>query len=316
MILEEIKRVLIRYKGIFIIVIMFALSLSDYFKLFGDYITHEQYQVLSECYKEYEGDLTKEKLMLIKNDYENRIGGFGYEPGAYKSIYESACSNMENMEKPFLVYDNGWRTLIANPADNKYLLLAFMIFAIISFGVDSGNKMQNIFNTSVNGRRRLVITRISVYCLFAAMIVLLQGITEYFIAAQFMGLRCPNAPVQSYSGFWECALDISLIEAYVLVLLMRFLGAVIGGLVICLVATIARNLYISIVMGMLIFFEGYFLSGLYKYDYLLPQHLFVSYNTFDKADTGAVVLVSLIVIVLLLAGILAVNNEWNRRRLI
>ena len=131
-----------------------------------------------------------------------------------------------------------------------------------------------------------------------------------------MGLRCPNAPVQSYSGFWECALDISLIEAYALVLLMRFIGAVIGGLVTCLVATVARDLYISIVMGMLVFFEGYFLSGLYKYDYLLPQHLFVSYYTLSEAETGCVVLVSSIVIVLLFVGILVVNNEWNRRRLI
>lgn len=97
---------------------------------------------------------------------------------------------------------------------------------------------------------------------------------------------------------------------------LRFLGAVFGGLAVCLVAAIGRSIYVSVITGILVFFEAYFFSGLYDYRYLVPQHLFVSYKTLTEGEPGRVVGVSLAVIVLMLIVILAFNNERSRRRLV
>lgn len=316
MIIEEFKRVLFIQKGIWLIPILLIASILIYINRYENYIVKEQYQVLSECYIPYEGPLTEEKIRMLEAEYEKSEGDEGWISVSYKSICEKARKTLEEMETPYLVYGNGWNSLIGNLADNNGLLITLLILAVLIFGFDAGHKMQNLLNTLVNGRRKLIITRILVYIAMSLAVILVQGCTEYIIAKECIGLRHPKAPIQCISAFKDCTLKISLVEAYIVVLAFKFVGAVIGGMLVCFVATITRNIYVSVVAGVLVLFEGYFFSGLYDYRYLIPQHLFVSYNTLMDRRIHSVIAVAIVVIVLLLIGILAFNNERSRRRLV
>lgn len=139
MILEEFKRVLFIQKGICLILILLIVSVLIYVNYNKNYIEKEQYQVLSESYIPYEGPLTEEKLMELKTEYEKQEDGEGWLQYAYKSIYEHADNAFKEMDEPFLVYANGWNSLIANLADNNGLLIALLIFAVMIFAFDAGN---------------------------------------------------------------------------------------------------------------------------------------------------------------------------------
>ncbi len=311
MILAELKKILFSQKGILIILVMLVF---DYFWFCDQnkwFIGAEQYEIKSQVYEMYEGALDAEKLERIKADY-NYVGeDNGNISAAYRSIIAVAENNLETMDKPYLVYDWGWRTLIENAVANTPLVITGLVMSVIIFAMDAGSKVKNILNTSVNGRRKMIWSRITSYATIMFAFIVLQGVLEFLYASMLIGVRCYDAPVQSILSL--CTMDISLMGAYTLVLLLEYIGVIVAGLAVCLIASVFRNMYISIVVGALVFYEGYFLSYMYDWPYLIPEHLLASYNYFQGTDVTGVLIVSVVAIAVLCIVINIINNERSRR---
>lgn len=314
MIPAEFKKILFVQKGIFIILAMLAFDYFWYCHTNRFVIETEQFKDESVLYAVYEGEITQEKLEQIENDYKNYEPDNSYFDVAYKSIIEDAERKLEKMEEPYLVYSRGWSSLIAELSPNYPLMIVSLIMSVLIFASDSGSKVRNLHNTSVNGRRRMTAARIVVYAAIELVFIAIQGIMEYIYAVSFIGARCPAAPLQSVLE--NCILNISIIEGYLIVLLLKFIGTLIGGLAVCLIASIIRNVYMSFVTGVLMFFEWYFLSALYELPYLIPEHLFVSNKYFCNGNLDNVIFISAIIITVILTAILLINNERSRRRII
>ena len=316
MILEELKRVLFRHKGVWIFLAMCIGIILLYIYSNRFYIKYDQYQIISECYIPFEGELTEYKLNELKNICDENRSTY-YENGfAYDSLYSNAVSLMQQVDQPFLLYEPGWNSLIGNIADNYCVLTVLLIFSVLIFALDSGHKIRNLFNTSVNGRRRLLLTKVLIYTGVAFAVILIQGLIEYILAVCLIGMRHPEAPIQSILAFRDCSLNVTVIQGYIIVLFLRFTGAIMGGLFVGMIASLTRNIYISIISGIIIFFEGYFFSALYDCIYLLPQHLFVSYGTLTEGHLLNIIIVSAGIIFLLFTVLVTVNNERSRRRIV
>ena len=313
MILAELKRILWYQKGIFIIL---AILLFDFY-WFSDknssFIENEQYITLSQVYERYEGPLDEQKLKVIEEDYK-ACGEAGYEGWAYSSVIEHAKRVLESEEQPYLVYNSGWEAIAYDFSANEPLILMGLVFAVLIFAFDAGSKVKNIVQTSVNGRRQMILSRIGAYGSIMLGFVFGQGILEFVYASARIGTRCLEAPVQSVMS--NCTMDMSLIQAYALVLFLRYIGVLLAGVIVCLVASVVKNMYMSIIVGALVFYEGYFFSYIYDWEYLLPEHLISSYVYFEGANLLKAMCIAVMLIISVIMIVCYVENESSRRKLI
>ena len=210
MIREELKRVFWVQKGLLMILIMCVAVAIYYYIKNESYITKEQYQQLSEFYIEFEGEITEEKREAINKGYEQYYG----KPCDEAYLYQIVKNNME--DKTYLVYDNGWNSLITFGYSDYPLWVAVIIFGTLILAYDAGHKVQNIHNTSFNGRRKLILSRIVVWCLLSFILVLVSGLIELIMAKVFVGLRCFDGPIQAAGTFTDCTMNISLFEGILL----------------------------------------------------------------------------------------------------
>ncbi len=313
MILAELKRILWYQKGI---VIVLAVLLFDFYWFCdknSSFIENEQFVTLSQVYERYEGPLDEDKLKLIEADYKT-CSKEGYEGLAFNSILWFAKNQLEKSSEPYLVYERGWDAIAYDFSANEPLIIIGLVLAVIAFASDAGNKVKNIVQTSVNGRRQMILSRIGVYSGIMLCFVLVQGILEFVYASTMIGTRCLDAPVQSF--MLNCTMDITLIQAYALVLFLRYIGVLLAGVIVCLVASVTKNMYMSIIVGALVFFEGYFFSYIYEWEYLLPEHLIASYMFFEGANLVKTLCITLVTILILLGVICHIENESSRRKLV
>ena len=310
MIRAELKRILWFQKGILIILIMCAAVALYYYIKNESKITEEQYQQLSEFYIEFEGEITEEKRDAINKGFEQYYG----KPCDEAYLYQNVKNNTE--DRTYLVYDYGWNSLISFGYPDYPLWVAVIILGTLIFTYDAGHKVQNIHNTSYNGRRKLVLSRTIVWCLLSLVLVFVNGLTEFLMAKIFVGLRCFDGPIQAALAFTDCTMNITLLEGVLLANLIKFIGVVMIGLFMGVIATLIRNMYITIIASTVVTFEKYFLSALFDRPYLMPLRLLMPYQAINTNNVAKVIAVGLIIIVLLLVGIIIINNEKSRRRLV
>ena len=313
MILAELKKTLFGHKGAIVILLLLIYNAYWFYSTNEFIIDSEQYQVYSKCYEKYEGKLDEELLEEIKRDYKE-VGFDGYEAMAYQSLIQDAEKKLTTMDEPYIVYYWGWGALIYNLRTSTPLIMFGMIFSVIIFALDSDSKVRNLLNTSVLGRRNLVFSRFAVYSGLSVVFVALQGILEFVMADRLIGVGCLSAPIQNIIEI--SPMNISLMGAYIVTMLLKLLGLLLGGIVVCFLSSILRSMYLSVIASVMIFIEYYFFSYLYDKPYLLPEHLFCSYRYFEGADLKKPLIVTFAVMILAIVGTYISNSEKNRRKLI
>lgn len=310
MIKAELRRVFLVQKGLLLILIMCVAVAIYYYIKNESHITLEQYQQLSEFYIEFEGEVTEEKKDIINKGYEKYYG----KPCEEAYLYQVVKDDIQ--DKTYLVYDEGWNSLITFGYSDYPLWVAVIIIGTVIFAYDAGHKVQNIHNTSVNGRRKLILARIAVWCVSSFLLVLVSGLTELVMAKAFVGLRCFDGPIQATAIFKECTMNLSLFEGVLLANLLKFVGVVMIGLFIGVIASLIRNMYISIIAAIVVTFENFFFSALFDKPYLMPFRLLMPYQAINTNNVFKVTVVALIIIGVLFTACIFVNNEKSRRRLV
>ena len=111
-------------------------------------------------------------------------------------------------------------------------------------------------------------------------------------------------------------MNISLIGTYVLTMLLKLLGLLLGGIIICFISSRLRSMYLSAIVSVMVFMEYYFFSYLYEKPYLLPQHLFCGYKYFEGTDIKKPLIVTFVIMILAIVGTYVFNSEKSRRKLV
>ena len=313
MILAELKKTIFGHKGIIVILLLMIYNAYWFYSTNEFIIDSEQYQVYSKCYEKYEGKLDKELLEEIKRDYKE-VGFDGYEGTAYRSLIQEAEKKLTSMDEPYIVYNWGWSSLIYNLRTNMPLIMFGMISSVIIFALDSDSKVRNLLNTSFLGRRNLVFSRLAVYLGLCIIFVFMQGILEFVMADRLIGVGCLSAPIQNIIEI--SPMNISLMGAYIVTMLLKLLGLLLSGIVVCFLSSMLRSMYLSVIASVMIFMEYYFFSYLYDKPYLLPEHLFCSYKYFEGTDLKKPLVVTFAAMILAIVGTYIFNSEKSRRKLV
>ena len=313
MILAELKKTLFGHKGIIVILLLLIYNAYWVYSTNEIVIDSEQYQVLSDCYEKYEGKLDRELLEEIKKDYKE-VGFDGYEGTAYQSLIQDAEKKLASMDEPYIVYYWGWRALIYNLRTSTPLIMFGMIFSVIIFALDTDIKVRNLLNTSYLGRRNLIFSRLLVYSGLCIVFVFMQGILEFVMADRLIGVGCLSAPIQNIIEI--SPMNISLMGAYIVTMLLKLLGLLLSGIVVCFLSSMLRSMYLLVIASVMIFMEYYFFSYLYDKPYLLPEHLFCSYRYFEGTDIKKTLIVTFVIMILAIVGTYIFNSEKSRRKLV
>lgn len=313
MILAELKKTLFGHKGIIVILLLLIYNAYWLYSTNEIFIEDEGYKETRKCYEKYEGKIDRELIETVKRDYE--IVGPGENIGAaYRQFISEAGEQLATKEEPYVVYRWGWIALIYNPRTNTPLITFGLIFSVIIFALDSDSKVRNLLNTSYLGRRNLIFSRFAVYSGLSLLFVLMQGILEFVMADRLIGVGCLRAPIQSIIE--SSPMNISLIGTYVLTMLLKLLGLLMGGIIICFISSMLRSMYLSAIVSVMVFMEYYFFSYLYEKPFLLPQHLFCGYKYFEGTDIRKTLIVTFVIMILAIAGIYVFNSEKSRRKLV
>ena len=313
MILAELKKTLFGHKGIIVKLLLLKYNAFWLYSTNEIVIDSEQYQVLSDCYERYEGKLDRELLEEIKKDYKE-VGFDWYEGTAYQSLIQDAEKKLASMDEPYLGYYWGWGALIYNLRTSTPLIMFGMIFSVIIFALDSDSKVRNLLNTSYLGRRSLIFSRFAVYSGLSLLFVLMQGILEFVMADRLIGVGCLSASIQNIIEI--SPMNISLMGAYIVTMLLKLLGLLLSGIVVCFLSSMLRSMYLSVIASVMIFMEYYFFSYLYDKPYLLPEHLFCSYKYFEGTDQKKPLVVTFAAMILAIVGTYIFNSEKSRRKLV
>ena len=248
--------------------------LEEYRALLAQYETMEPSEALADCeakIAEYETTGNFDVEYYTRKEYvQPYLKYFAEYPAYLEKVQENAKTlgvlslfskqgsfsqrNLRKTSKDFLPLEDvslqmdqylGVEALIQYPGA-EYLIMIWILLLIKVLTADIGSGLQEVVFTTPNGRWRLAVKRLLIFCaavLFAA--VLLYGETV-LLAENFFGTFPGDAAAQSVQSLGQLAEKITVRE-----FLLQFLGIKLGGMVL-----------IGLVLWMVLLSANSFLEGL------------------------------------------------------
>lgn len=356
---NELKKLMLRQKGLFFVLLIIAvkcvaLCLDGY----DSYYTIDIYESAYKSYiRQFEGRLNEEKQKAIQEEYNAvnhasmKLSSIKEELEAgkictedYKQLYREYYEKKQNSDIFTVIYakykyalsntqfhyildTRGWETLLSHDSEDFLLILFVIIMTAFIFSTEYECGMELILLTSRNGKYKTGWEKLLLNCFMAA------GITVCFQQMKFsylsitVGLPHASYPLQSLPFFENSSYHITLGEAYLIVTLLRILGAVFLSVGMSLLALFWHTKVSVLILGgafMIvpavalsgkdIMYYLPFPTGLLKATgYLWESKYSYSYNdnfesvkvcTFHEIPKNYLLILIMVVIIFILAGML------------
>lgn len=173
-----------------------------------------------------------------------RLRNTGYRQQEEFAVINERYQNLlEDPERVYFIYSNGWTGLIGNENLDFVLLILLMLLIVPMICNEFVTDMYPILRTTPNGGARLFVSKFAVGMITAVLsAVLLYAVEVIFFAAVF-GLPSGTFPLQSLAPFANSPYQISIYGAAALTLANHCFGAMfMTALLMCLSALFRRSL--------------------------------------------------------------------------
>ena len=173
-----------------------------------------------------------------------RLRNTGYQQQEEFAVINERYQNvLEDPERVYFIYSNGWTGLIGNENLDFVLLILLMLLIVPMICNEFVTDMYPILRTTPNGGARLFTSKFAVGMITAVLsAVLLFAVEVVFFAAVF-GLPSGAFPLQSLAPFANSPYQISIYGAAALTLANHCFGAMfMTALLMCLSALLRRSL--------------------------------------------------------------------------
>lgn len=289
MIKSELKKLLIKQKGLLIIIAFIILKavilfLSPYDSDYHIDRNHEAYRFYIEQYK---GKLSAEKEKAIKDEYyavnhaseklnelswewkEGTISRTEYETltkeyfqkqkneEVFSIIFNQYFYAKQDPERRYILDERGWRTLLCHSRADIPLLLCLIALLTPLFCQEYESDMYALLLTSPNGKLKTCISKLAVAIFLASSITVLFSFMEYAFINQKVGLSDGEFPLQSLSFFQNSPYNITLYQAFLLVMFFRVSGSVMLSGIICLSGILSKKSVMTLFAGSVLSFLPY-----------------------------------------------------------
>ena len=302
MIIIELKKLLIKQKGLPIIILFIILKAAALFQ--SPYDSHYFINRNPEGYRfymeQYKGRLNpaKEKAIneeyysvgraageleeiskqwqagtISRDEYESRTKEYYVKKknqAVFGIVFNQYHYAKQDPENRYMMDERGWSTLLCHSEADILLLLCLIVLLAPLFCQEYESTMDTLLLTSLNGRRKTCVGKLAVGGLLACGITVLFSLMEYICLDQKVGLSDGEFPLQSLEFFQDSPYDITLYQAFLLVVFCRALGALMLSGIISLAAVLSRNSIITLFVGSLLVLLPYAFFQDKSLLYLIP----------------------------------------------
>lgn len=302
MIQEELKKILLKQKVIWIIGI--AILFKCIFVLFDGFdseiLIDSNIEEYNEYIGKYGGKLTEDKIKEFKKEEldsdfvlkdiakldqekkENRISQEDYVE--HMEIYMKRLNNAQifdlisskyqysivDVNNRFIMDERGWKTILAhNNPDIVYIILIIFISAIV-FTIEYEAGMHLLDLSMKKGKKTLFNIKVIVSLILMTVSTLVFTLIEWVIINSMVGLHGGSYPLQSIQYFKLTEYNVSIIEAFVLVCVLRLFGGLLLISVIAAFSSIIRNSIPVVILSMIFIYSPLFLISHQDVLYRIP----------------------------------------------
>ncbi len=185
------------------------------------------------------GDISEEEF---NERYRQRNTGYQRQ-NEFEVINERYRSVLNNPERVYFIYSNGWTALIGNENIDFVLLILLMLLIVPMICNEFSTDMYPVLRTTPNGGMRLFASKFAVGMITAVLCAILFFAEECLYFAAMFGLPNGSFPLQSLAPFEASPYQISIYGAATLTLVNRCFGAIyMTALLLCLSAVLRRSL--------------------------------------------------------------------------
>lgn len=300
----EVKKIMLCQRGLFYIVLVLLfgtvwLALSDhpydsameqykkeyewYLEKVNGYCTEE-----SSLYLEQEAEriakAKERRSSLLENYYDGKISESEYKKesreiekvlehqNGFEVIYQQYLYICENAGNRCFLQTNGWMGLLGKGTLNFILFLGILLIVTPVVCSEYSCQMDTLILTSREGQKSalyklLIITTV---VLFLSLCISLM---EYGFYSFKYGLPGGDYPIQSIRYFADSSKDMSLLEGYVSIGLLRMFGGVFFTIFLMFISVLAKKYAITLLTGavsVMIPYIGLSKTSIYRLPLPLP----------------------------------------------
>ncbi len=146
--------------------------------------------------KHNNGELTSNELTEYLNEY--------YAAPAYIEalgrVSEQQIYIKENADKPYFLYDTGWKIFLLTDY-NIYITALIIVIASVSFGNEHTSGFVNILRSTKHGRTKTFFTKYGIVVMWSFILSLFLIIIQLYFATKYIHMPLWEAPVISIKEF-------------------------------------------------------------------------------------------------------------------
>lgn len=302
MLYPELRKILIKQKGLLVIGIMIVLKIVLTLQqgYDSDLIINRNPEGYAAYISLYEGKLTEAKEQQLQEEYyavvhsaaeldelaqqwkDGAISQEAYEHTSkqyYERMKNSTVFNVvynqyyyakEAPGERYLMDERGWSTLLAHSRPDFVLLLSLIIVLTPLFCYEYESGMDALLLSSSRGKYQTGVVKLAIGAMLVMTITVLFTIIEYFCLDGMVGLKNGSFPLQSLEFFAYSEYPITLNQAFLILLLVRMLGAALFAGCISLTGIITKNTIITLFISSVLIFLPYILFPNKPWLYYLP----------------------------------------------
>ncbi len=203
------------------------------------------------------------KYDRIERDYKDeKIMGQHYS--AMEAVWSDYQYVLEDEEKHWFLKDDGFELFFLH-SDIDWLCLFLIIFlATQMVSKDYICGVVQITQTSLLGRERLAVFRALLMMGLTAVITIIFTASNLLSYGINHGLSSGNAPIQSVSMLGTSEKELTVLQAWLFMMLLRMIAYVIFGMLIFAMASVCKNMSFCMFAGFgMVFFPLFLLRGTY-----------------------------------------------------
>lgn len=223
----------------------------------------------------------------LKGFYEKRISRLKVWLDSGEEEFSQAQRNYlitqyESLNTPFYyTYMDGWTAFLQN-LPTFLLVIALMMGFFVSgiFSDEFQLKADSIFFSTKLGRGRAVLAKIKAGLLLVTLLYFGFVLAHTLIVLSILGFDGASCPLQL--DMWESAHNITIFQAYLLMVFGGYIGALFASILAMLVSAKSRITILAVIVPFVLLCFFPFLSRIITLPHvcsLFPDRLFDIYNT-------------------------------------
>lgn len=213
-----------------------------------------------------DGEITQEVYESSSKQYYERMKN----SAVFNVIYNQYYYAKEAPEERYLMDERGWSTLLGHSKPDFVLLLSLIIVLTPLFCHEYESGMDALLLSSSRGKYRAGAAKLVIGAVLAMIITMIFTFIEYLCLDGMIGLKHGSFPLQSLEFFANSEDPVTLKQAFLALLLIRIVGAVLFAGFIACVGILSKRSIITLFTCSVLIFLPYILFPEKSLLYYLP----------------------------------------------